>query len=397
MTAAIQARLGRLLDESHELAPGDLVPFLARELEPLGFTAVVVYIANHEQRALVPLAPFDQYESLGIDSTLAGRVYQSATPALVETRSDRLWLPIRDGVDRIGVLQLDHPSFDDGDEGMVAACKQIAALVAQLVVSKNQLTDDFVIARRSREMTLGAEIRWTSLPPLSFSCTSVSVAAALEPAYEVSGDAFDYALNGDALHLAVFDGLGHDLQSALLADMTVATYRHCRRRGSSLQETYTEVDELVRGTLGENRFVTAQLAVLDVKQGQLQLLNAGHPGPLMVRGGHITAMPRRRDALPLGLGDLTRDEVTVQEHALQRNDRLLFFTDGVTEARASDGSLFGEQRLVDTIERACSDQHVAAEAVRRLMHALGEFHGHKWRDDATLMMVEWSDRPSRVP
>jgi serine phosphatase RsbU (regulator of sigma subunit) len=388
MTATIQSRLARLLDQAHDLAPSDLVPAVARELEPLGFTAVVVYVANHEQRALVPLPPFDELESLGIDSTLAGRVYQRAELAVAGPGADRLWLPIRDGVDRLGVLQLDHPTFDDE---LVAACKDLAALVAQLLVSKNQLTDDFIMARRSRDMTLGAEMRWTSLPPLSFSCSRVSVAAALEPAYEVSGDAFDYALNADGLHLAVFDGVGHDLESALLADFTVAAYRHSRRRRSSLQDTYMEVDALMRRTSSANHFVTAQLAVLDVERGQLQLLNAGHPGPLMVRNGHITNLPQRRDALPIGLGDLTKDEVTVQVHALQPNDRLLFFTDGVTEARAADGSVFGEERLVDTIERACSDQHLPAEAVRRLMHALGEFHGHHWRDDATVMMVEWSN------
>ena len=59
-------------------------------------------------------------------------------------------------------------------------------------------------------------VRWASLPPLSFSCARVSVAAALEPALEGSGDAFDYALNGDVLHVGIFDGMGHDLASSLL-------------------------------------------------------------------------------------------------------------------------------------------------------------------------------------
>jgi serine phosphatase RsbU (regulator of sigma subunit) len=285
---------------------------------------------------------------------------------------------------------LGRSAFDDD---LVAACTQLAALVAQLLLSKNQLTDEFVVARRSREMTLGAEIRWASLPPLSFSSTHVSVAAALEPAHEVSGDAFDYALNGEVLHVGIFDGMGHDLASSLLTDLTVAAYRHTRRRGASLEEMYVEIDQLLRDRYDDGRFVTAQLAVLDVRRGELGLLNAGHPGPLLVRRGRVIDLRGRRVALPLGLGDVGYGDVTAQVHALEPGDRLLFYTDGLTEARAPDGSLFGEARLVDTIERACSDTHPPAEAVRRLMRALGEFRNHEWHDDASIVMVQWPAAP----
>src|SRR4029079_8341215 len=172
-------------------------------------------------------------------------------------------------------------------------------------------------------MTLGAEIRWTSLPPLSFSCQRVSVAAALEPAHDVSGDAFDYALNGHELHVAIFDGMGHELESALLTDLAVATYRYCRRRGLSLQDTYTEFDHVVRAHFGDDRFVTAQFALLDAEQGELHILNAGHPGPLLIRRGHITDLHWSRDALPLGLGDISPVDVGLQTHALEPGDRLL--------------------------------------------------------------------------
>jgi serine phosphatase RsbU (regulator of sigma subunit) len=285
---------------------------------------------------------------------------------------------------------LERFAFDDE---LVAACTQLAALVAQLLLSKNQLTDEFVVARRSQEMALGAEIRWASLPPLSFSCPHVSVAAALEPAHEVSGDAFDYALNGDVLHVGIFDGMGHELESSLWTDLTVMAYRHARRRGASVEEMYVAIDQLLRDRFDDGRFVTAQLAVLDVRRGELGLLNAGHPGPLLVRRGRVIDLRERRVALPLGLGDVGHGDVTVQLHALEPGDRLLFYTDGLTEARARDGSLFGEARLVDTIERACSDQHPPAEAVRRLMHALGEFRNHEWQDDASIVMVQWPAAP----
>jgi len=188
--------------------------------------------------------------------------------------------------------------------------------------------------------------------------------------------------------------MGHELESARLTDFAIAAYRYCRRRGLPLEQIYAEVDELVREQFGNDFFITAQLATLDVERGELHLVNAGHPGPLLVRRGHITDLHWRRDALPLGLGDVEDGEVGVQVHALEPGDRLLLYTDGLTEARAPDGSLFGEHGLADTIVRACSDQHPPAEAVRRLMQTLGEFRGHEWRDDASVVMVQWPAAPT---
>jgi serine phosphatase RsbU (regulator of sigma subunit) len=83
--------------------------------------------------------------------------------------------------------------------------------------------------------------------------------------------------------------------------------------------------------------------------------------------------------------------------SLRPDDRLLMYTDGVTEARSEEGALFGEQRLIDVVERARKDTDLLAEAVRRVMHDLGTFRGGDWRDDATLVVVHWTpDRHGRV-
>ena len=105
VTGDLLALLGRLLDEAHVLAPGDLVPLLRRELDALEFTEVVVYVVDHEQRRLVPVPPAE-VEAIGIDTTLGGRVYQTSSSARAGSEPERLWLPIRDGVERLGVLML---------------------------------------------------------------------------------------------------------------------------------------------------------------------------------------------------------------------------------------------------------------------------------------------------
>jgi serine phosphatase RsbU (regulator of sigma subunit) len=75
-------------------------------------------------------------------------------------------------------------------------------------------------------MSLAAEMQWQLLPPLTLVTPRVVIAGLLEPAYEVAGDAFDYALNGDTAHLAVIDPVGHDLAATVLAAVTVGGYRH---------------------------------------------------------------------------------------------------------------------------------------------------------------------------
>ena len=81
-------------------------------------------------------------------------------------------------------------------------------------------------------MSLPAGMQWDLLPPLSARTAGALIPGALEPAYDIAGDAFDYAINGTDLHLAIFDGLGHGLGSTLLTGLAVGAYRHARRDGA---------------------------------------------------------------------------------------------------------------------------------------------------------------------
>jgi serine phosphatase RsbU (regulator of sigma subunit) len=74
---------------------------------------------------------------------------------------------------------------------------------------------------------------------------------------------------------------------------------------------------------------------------------------------------------------------------LQPGDRVLFYTDGITEARSADGEVFGEQRLIDFVIKATAAGEPSPEATRRLLHAILEHHDDQLRDDAVVMIIEW--------
>ena len=387
MAAAIDGLTLRLVTVTTEAVPDQLPWIVAEEARRAGIDEIGILLVDLEQTVLIPLEPAPpELPPQDIDATLAGRCYQSEQPLTSSAAAGdgiALWLPLIDGSERLGVLYLRLPA---ASEKLVERAGVLAGMVAELVVSKTQYGDGLVLARRRRTMTLAAELRWSLLPPLTYSTARAGIACILEPAYEVAGDAFDYAMNGDILHLAIFDGMGHGLEAARIANLAVGGYRLARRRGLDLPATYELIDEAMAEQFGDERFVTAQLATLDVVEGTLRWLNAGHPHPLLLRRGRLASELVSEPSIPLGMAGTP---VEVAYESLEPGDSLLFFTDGVVEARSPDGERFGQQRLVDFTRRALSDQQTLAETVRRLVRSVRQHRHGPPRDDATLLFVEW--------
>jgi serine phosphatase RsbU (regulator of sigma subunit) len=381
--------LGHLLEASHELPPDELVAAVTRAGQAVDAEDVAVYLVNYEQTLLVPLPDGTDRTPLGIDTTLAGRAFAAIAVQEADLESGRrLWLPLLDGAERLGVLGLTFPSVDDR---LRKRCRWLASLVAELLVSKTQYTDIYSQTRRRQPMRLPAELQWQLLPPLTFVTPRVVIAGLLEPAYEVAGDAFDYALNGDTAHLAVIDPVGHDLTASVLAAVTVGSYRHSRRAGLDLAATHAAIDQALAGQFGGERFVTGQLAQLHCGTGRLRWINAGHPLPLLVRRAKVVDTLACLPAPPLGLSFGRAEVATV---ALEPGDRVLFYTDGVVEGRNLAGEPFGEARLADLVVRETLAGQPAAETMRRLAHAILAHQGAKPRDDATMVFLEWPGPPS---
>lgn len=128
-------------------------------------------------------------------------------------------------------------------------------------------------------------------------------AGLLEPAYEVGGDCFDYALNGPHFELAIMDAMGHGVRSAVTAALAVGSYRHDRREGRSLLHADQNLDDAIAAQFGGEAFVTGQLARIELDTGNLTWVNAGHPLPFLVRGA-CHRPPRVPAGVAVGLGTL---------------------------------------------------------------------------------------------
>jgi serine phosphatase RsbU (regulator of sigma subunit) len=227
------------------------------------------------------------------------------------------------------------------------------------------------------------------LPPLTLGTDKITSTAALEPAYEIGGDAFDHGLDDGRLHLTVVDAMGHDLAAGLASAVALAGCRSTRRAGGTLTDIADRIDEdLHRWQPGG--LLTGVFAHLDLNTGRLSWINAGHPPPLLIRAHHV--VPGALEApgeLPLGLGLSYEPSRTVHESQLEPGDRVLIHTDGVTEARSATGRHFGEDQLVDFVTRTLVAGEPAPEALRRLIHAILDHHHGQLQDDATIVLAEW--------
>jgi serine phosphatase RsbU (regulator of sigma subunit) len=205
----------------------------------------------------------------------------------------------------------------------------------------------------------------------------------LEPAYDIAGD----AVNGPDLHFAIIDGMGHGIGSTLLTGLAVGAYRHARRDGAPVAGIHAAIDAALAGYYDDLSFAAGIIGRLAAGSGRLEWSCAGHPRPLLLRGRNVVAELSCEATLPFGLGD-GAPEPGIEE--LEPDDAVLLYTDGVVEARTPDGELFGLDRLADLLEREAASGRPAEELLRRLVLAVLEHQAGGLRDDATLLLAQWT-------
>jgi hypothetical protein len=259
----------------------------------------VVYLADFARQVLLPLAAGVREEP--VTGTLAGRVFTTGQPA-VGVASDGtalVWAPVLEQTARIGVLAVAVP---DPSPEAVRQAELLGVFAGLVVTGLAQVSDAPRVLRRGRRMSLPASMQWDLLPPWALRVPGAEAAGILEPAYDIAGDAFDYAAGDGVLHFAVIDGMGHGLGSTQLVGLAVGAYRHARRAGASLTDIHAAVDNALASDYDDLSFATGILGTLALRTGRLEWTCAGHPLPLLLRDRRVIKELECATTLPFGLG-----------------------------------------------------------------------------------------------
>jgi Stage II sporulation protein E (SpoIIE) len=386
----------RVVNDAH-LVTGDRLSIMVNgAVAQVGLT-VEVLVVDLAQRLLSPVSP--QFVApVEVEGTLAGRAYQfGEIKSATDDRGGRLlWVPMFDGTERVGVLRIGLAEGIKDDQDLRQRCWSLAGLVGHILMTKIVYSDRLRGLRSHGSLSVPSDLLWQLLPPRTFATERVVVTALLEPHDQVAGDAYDYAADATTLGLAVFDAVGHDMWACLTTAVAMTAIRNARRAGETdLAVLAIRADHMLAEQGCPLRFVTAVLARLDTETGLLHYLIAGHPRPLLVRGGQVVKELAYRVRCPLGIPPVNPDTPVVAQEQLEPGDRLLLYSDGIVEARDPAGKFFGQQRLVDFTERASLSELSAPETLRRLTAAILEYQGGRLQDDATLLLVDWSPEGHR--
>lgn len=383
-----RADLRTLLDAAEAVPPAEGVDALAAELAArVGAAEVSLLIADISGVTLTRLARRGPSSSLplrpagehvGIVGTPAGSALRSQRTQ-VTLRDGDVWvhLPVSQRGEAIGVLEVlvaETPSAQ-----VLEYLRSAGHALAYLVIADRRFSDLYEVGQRSTLLTLEAEVQRRLLPS-SYACEGPQFALAgwLVPADEAGGDTFDYMVDRETLHLSITDAMGHGVPAAQLATLGVGSLRNSRRRGLALAQQAEQASQHIAEHAAADQFVTALLGRINLQSGALELVNAGHMNPLLVRDGQVEEMPL--DA-GLVLGVLPDQLYAVQRFQLQRGDRLAFVTDGMSERRAAEAEI---EKLLGTLGHLHP-----REAVQVLTGAVLQVTGGAMRDDATVLIVDW--------
>jgi len=238
--------------------------------------------------------------------------------------------------------------------------------------------------------------RSTLFPYTTLFRSDVAIHASMQPARSVGGDFYDYFfIDEHRLAFAIGDVTGKGVPAALFMAVSRTLLRSTAARGSSPSECLASVNTSLCAEDVGGMFVTCFYGVLDTRTGRIEMCNAGHNPPYILRADGSLARTPQAGGFMLGMfANASYDSATVD---LRPGDSLVLFTDGVTEAVNSGDDQFEEERLETTMQRlaAAGGQVTAEQIVAGVIADVQQFaSGAPQADDITMLVLTWAAQGS---
>ncbi len=253
---------------------------------------------------------------------------------------------------------------------------------AALAIHNDLLQREVVLRERlEREMQLAREIQTTFLPENILPIPGWDLDIRWRPARQVGGDFYDLIHFDDGrIGLIMADVADKGMPAALFMILVRTLIRAAAKDKQSPAEILMQVNDLLVPDSKHGMFVTVLIVVFSPKDGTITFANAGHNPPIVHRTNNTL-----QEMLPTGmaLGILENIIIGEQSITIMPDEKILIYTDGVTEAFSAEDEMFGVERLRTTI--LTSNDQSASALLDTIEHALGRFLGAAPKsDDLTL-------------
>lgn len=267
--------------------------------------------------------------------------------------------------------------------------------LADFSASFRRLAEELMIREaEQRELSNAAAIQRAMLPPPLEAARldgRAEIHAEMRPAKEVGGDFYDYfQLSDGRLVVTVGDVAGKGIPAALFMCAAQTTLRTVLRHERDVARAMADANELLCANNSETLFVTAFGAVLDLDTGILDYCSCGHGDALVLRASGAMERP---PVCGMALAMMEDQHFTARRIQLEPGDRLLLFTDGLTDATNTGDQRFGDARLETTLR--CVAPFKGATFVTSLLDSIEAFAGDASQfDDMTAVSVLFTGRPA---
>src|SRR5712691_6982398 len=362
-----------------------------------------------QQAAASPLAleSFLRLHNIGSGEGLLGRVWQTATPLytnefseapeLAKLRDSSLGAtsvmvaPLLYAKQNMGVLALANSRmgapFSQNDFVVFKSITEQSAFALYNAIIYSEANEK---KRLDHDLEIARDIQRILLPSEAPAVSGFEIAGLNVPARQVSGDYFDYIkIDDEHLGVAIADVSGKGVPASLIMAICRSVLRSQAAQNATPSEVLQKVNRQLYPDIKEDMFISMAYLVLDhARNGAITLARAGHDAPLLYQRASESVTPLKPPGMVLGIDsgnvfDRLTSEVAVP---LERDDCLILYTDGVTEAIDTEGNEFGLERMVQSVR--ASAMNGAAAIITRLIDDLRNFVGaNPQNDDITLIAI----------
>ncbi|HUE61948.1 MAG TPA: GAF domain-containing SpoIIE family protein phosphatase [Chthoniobacterales bacterium] len=382
-----------------------LVPtFVSKGCPPL--VDVPPHILQQTAGTPVALENFLRVHNIGNGEGVLGRVWQAATPLCLNEFSEAPELatlrdsslgatsvmvaPLLYAKQNMGVLALANSRmgspFSQNDFVVFKSISEQSAFALYNAIiyseanEKKRLDHDLAIARDIQRILLPAEAPIVN----GFEIGGMNV-----PARQVSGDYFDYIkVDDERLGVAIADVSGKGIPASLIMAICRSVLRSQAIGNPSPADVLQKVNRQLYPDIKEDMFISMAYLVLDHVRGGVTLARAGHDAPLLYQQKSQNVTPLKTPGMVVGIdsGDVFDRLTTDVAVSLERNDCILLYTDGITEALDNEGNEFGLERTIGSVQSSAKEG--AQAIVTRLIDDLRNFVGSTpQNDDITMIAI----------